>query len=64
MSANPNNVPFHASEIVDTDDGSQLDRIRVTGGWLYRAIEWNPDHPGATTFGVALCFVPDPPGRT
>ena len=48
---------LHTTEVVKKGQGSAMDRIRVDGGWMYRAIEWDSDNGGG--YAVALCFVPD-----
>ena len=50
---------LHKIETIQSGISGGLDRIRVAGGWLYRAKSW----PGGMQAGasVSMVFVPDPP---
>lgn len=57
---------LHTLENINNGPGSLLVRLRVEGGWLYRAVEWDSDTTSNTSVGysVALCFVPDTPAQS
>ncbi|MFH1689740.1 MAG: hypothetical protein ABIE42_05815 [Candidatus Eisenbacteria bacterium] len=46
-------------EEINKEEGESTARMRVPGGWIVRAQEWDSVGDGET-YVVALTFVPDP----
>ncbi len=43
-------------EIIVSSDDERTERIGVHGGWLYRALSWDP---GGTIISQCMAFVPE-----